>query len=73
MDVHQDGRINSADLHKALEKVGAAIEEAEMQELFSASDIDGTGHIDYEVGFFNTLKNKCMFWTWRFTRVHVRP
>ncbi|MEW5313687.1 MAG: hypothetical protein WDW38_005232 [Sanguina aurantia] len=48
MDENLDGRINSTDLHKALEKVGAAIEEAEMAELFSASDIDGTGLIDYE-------------------------
>ena len=48
MDTNQDGRIDSNDLHKALEKVGAAIDEVEMQELFLASDIDGTGQIDYE-------------------------
>lgn len=48
MDTNNDGRIDSVDLHKALEKVGAAIEESEMQELFHASDIDGTGQIDYE-------------------------
>ena len=29
-------------------QVGAAIAEGEMQELFHASDIDGTGQIDYE-------------------------
>jgi hypothetical protein len=29
-------------------QVGAAIAETEMQELFHASDIDGTGQIDYE-------------------------
>ena len=29
-------------------QVGAAIDESEMQELFTASDIDGTGQIDYE-------------------------
>ena len=29
-------------------QVGAAIDESEMQELFHASDIDGTGQIDYE-------------------------
>lgn len=49
MDADQDGRIDSNDLHNALAKVGAAIEESEMQELFHASDVDGTGQIDYEV------------------------
>lgn len=29
-------------------QVGAAIDECEMQDLFQASDIDGTGQIDYE-------------------------
>ncbi len=29
-------------------QVGAAIDEHEMRELFHASDIDGTGQIDYE-------------------------
>jgi hypothetical protein len=29
-------------------QVGAAIDESEMQDLFHASDIDGTGQIDYE-------------------------
>jgi len=48
MDTNSDGRIDSTDLHKALEKVGAAIEELEMQELFHASDIEGSGQIDYE-------------------------
>ncbi|KAL6763509.1 kinase-like domain-containing protein [Haematococcus lacustris] len=48
MDTNNDGRIDSQDLHNALEKVGAAIAESEMQELFHASDIDGTGQIDYE-------------------------
>ncbi|GAX75024.1 hypothetical protein CEUSTIGMA_g2470.t1 [Chlamydomonas eustigma] len=48
MDTNQDGRIDSEDLHNALAKVGAAIEESEMQELFHASDLDGTGQIDYE-------------------------
>mmetsp|Transcript_11680 Transcript_11680/g.20735 ORF Transcript_11680/g.20735 Transcript_11680/m.20735 type:complete len:520 (+) Transcript_11680:218-1777(+) len=48
MDSNNDGKIDSQDLHNALEKVGAAIDEAEMQELFHASDIDGTGQIDYE-------------------------
>ncbi len=48
MDTNQDGRIDSDDLHNALAKVGAAIDEVEMQELFHASDIDGTGQIDYE-------------------------
>jgi calcium-dependent protein kinase len=78
MDTNNDGRIDSQDLHNALEKVswvhgmsvnpcttyswpccscvltaaalqvGAAIAETEMQELFHASDIDGTGQIDYE-------------------------
>lgn len=48
MDTNQDGRIDSGDLHNALAKVGAAIDESEMQELFRASDIDGTGQIDYE-------------------------
>lgn len=48
MDTNNDGRIDNVDLHKALEKVGAAIDESEMQELFHASDIDGSGQIDYE-------------------------
>jgi calcium-dependent protein kinase len=48
MDTNNDGRIDSQDLHKALEKVGAAIDESEMQDLFHASDIDGSGQIDYE-------------------------
>ncbi|KAG2436595.1 hypothetical protein HYH02_011532 [Chlamydomonas schloesseri] len=48
MDTNNDGRIDSNDLHKALEKVGAAIDESEMQDLFHASDIDGSGQIDYE-------------------------
>jgi len=48
MDTNNDGKIDSQDLHNALEKVGAAIDESEMQELFHASDIDGTGQIDYE-------------------------
>ncbi|KAF5836831.1 kinase-like domain-containing protein [Dunaliella salina] len=48
MDTNNDGRIDSQDLHNALEKVGAAIDESEMQDLFHASDIDGTGQIDYE-------------------------
>lgn len=48
MDTNADGRIDSHDLHNALAKVGAAIDEAEMQGLFHASDIDGSGQIDYE-------------------------
>eukprot|EP00798_Chlamydomonas_sp_ICE-L_P021962 gene21962-29013_t len=48
MDTNADGRIDSNDLHNALAKVGAAIEESEMQALFHASDIDGSGQIDYE-------------------------
>ncbi len=81
MDSNNDGKIDSQDLHNALEKVslvhlgegqdrcsrgrarapltksvvvlcgaqvGAAIDEHEMRELFHASDIDGTGQIDYE-------------------------
>ncbi len=28
--------------------MGAAIDETEMQDLFHASDVDGTGQIDYE-------------------------
>lgn len=48
MDTNSDGRIDANDLHKALDKVGAAIDENEMAELFLASDIDGSGQIDYE-------------------------
>lgn len=48
MDKDDDGRIDSRDLHQALEQVGAAIDEHEMQELFQASDMDGRGQIDYE-------------------------
>ncbi len=40
-------------MHKRLHatcllQVGAAIDESEMQDLFHASDIEGTGQIDYE-------------------------
>eukprot|EP00798_Chlamydomonas_sp_ICE-L_P018948 gene18948-25518_t len=48
MDTNCDGCIDSADLHNALAKVGAAIDELEMQDLFHASVIDGHGKIDYE-------------------------
>lgn len=34
--------------HSFFSQVGAAIDESEMQDLFHASDIDGTGQIDYE-------------------------
>jgi calcium-dependent protein kinase len=48
MDRNNDGCIDSNDLHAALEKVGAAIDEKEMKDLFSASDVDGTGKINYD-------------------------
>eukprot|EP00882_Tetradesmus_deserticola_P026176 GHRQ01028831.1.p1 GENE.GHRQ01028831.1~~GHRQ01028831.1.p1 ORF type:complete len:157 (-),score=50.10 GHRQ01028831.1:349-780(-) len=48
MDTDNDGRINSTDLHQALARVGAAIDEEEMSELFRVSDMSGKGVIDYE-------------------------
>jgi len=48
MDTNHDGKIDSQDLHNALEKVGAAIDSLEMTEMFRVSDMDGTGQIDYE-------------------------
>ncbi len=48
MDDDQDGLINAADLHRALDQVHAAIDPREMQQLLSASDLDGRGRIDYE-------------------------
>jgi Ca2+-binding EF-hand superfamily protein len=48
MDTNADGLIDAADLHSALDRVGAAIDATDMDELIRASDIDGRGQIDYE-------------------------
>lgn len=41
MDADKDGLIDAGDLHSALDRVGAAIDAAEMEELIRASDING--------------------------------
>ncbi|KAI8464717.1 MAG: kinase-like domain-containing protein [Monoraphidium minutum] len=49
MDYEQTGTIGAEELQRALEQVGAAVDPGEMAELMAASDLDGSGRIDYEV------------------------